>query len=286
MPDDIIELKQGFGPLKINIRALLRSLQNRPDGASVVATRFLDVFRQHGIVESQIQRFIPEITLDKLQATGSLLGALTDGVLKKTSKLLGIQRTWLEGIDDSIYETRTCYKNPKAFISDLASIWKTRDLFPVRVLYCGKQPDARKRREQRMALLLVEKLGEIGHVTICRYHIYSDAWDWSHNLCRFQLKAMTRLVDQVFDQRVPLYRVKSAELEQVLRGSIVPRHLLIGSLITKPSLEDYVMSPEEGVSEEAWELPDVFEYIRTHEIDLAAHQMARRLNVTSPQKVP
>jgi integrase len=130
---------------------------------------------------------------------------------------------------------------------------------------------------QPLALLLVEKIKDLGNEEICRYIIYGDTWDWSHAICRIQLKAMARLVDMIYESPIPLYHVKRDVLEKIRLGKFVPRQFLTGSQLTEPSLEDYAHSKQESAqSKESDELPLVLEYINMLSGLRAAPSVCRR----------
>lgn len=60
---------------------------------------------------------------------------------------------------------------------------------------------------------------------------------------------------------IPIYPVSPRQMAGLLEGRLIPRQLLKHSLITAPSLEDYVMTPEASrVAKEAAELPEVLAY--------------------------
>jgi hypothetical protein len=250
-----------------SIRRLL--LAGREAGpAAGVARRFLNLFRDHGIAETQIQQFLPQITLEKLRTQETLIGALTKDVLDNAAKLFEIRGEWLDGVDDRIYEYRSCYKAPQRFFKDLANCNLDTDSFPVRALYDGKPLDGGADRRQPLVLLLVEKLRDLGDEEICRYIVYHDSWNWRHPPCRIQLKAMVRIMDRILHKVVPLYAVKPEILEQVLQGKRIPSHCLSGPLITDPSLEDYALSTAESrVAKECEELPAVLEYIKSKDLE-------------------
>lgn len=88
---------------------------------NVVAQRFLQVFREHGVEASQIPRLFPLIRFDDLKSEEALLSVLTPEMLDKTAKLFSIRSQWLEGVDDRIYEWLSCYKQPEIFFEYLAS---------------------------------------------------------------------------------------------------------------------------------------------------------------------
>jgi len=268
--DDIIEIKPGLGPVRINVRALLRSFAREKNnlGATKVAKRFLQLFEAHGVAVSQIQHFLPEVTLDKIHSPNRLLESLTNKVLDQAADLFQVRRSWLDGVDKQIYEFRSCYKAPQRFFRDLEELGECEGIqIPIRAL-CTKCPlDFNSNRYQPLVIVLVQKLRELGDVNVERYHVYTDGLDWSHAGCRIQIKAMVRLVNERLHWPVPLYVVTMRQLEQLNRGELVPRNLLRGPLVTEPSLEDYSMaSNESAVAKECEEVPDVLEYIAARKL--------------------
>lgn len=279
MADDIIEFKPGIGPFKLNVNALGRRLFKRGqnDPVAVVVQRFLQLFLDHGIAISQIPRLVPQLSLEKLRSIDSLLPALTPDVLESVAVLFGIRVSWLENVDEDIYETLTCYKQPEVFFKDLTTITLPDNGFAVRALFITKTLNSRKDQAQPLALVLVDKIKDIGNEEIFRYRIYGDTWDWSHPPCRIQLKAMARIIFQFTQKPVPLHQVKPEELQAIIDGKCVPHSALQGCLLTNPSLEDFALSSQESAqSKEADELPEVIDYIRNHQLENAAQLLICR----------
>lgn len=276
MGNDIIEFKPGIGPLKVDVLALIRRLRQwrKMSPVRVVAQRFLHLFQEHGVAISQIPRFVPQLTLATLQDVESLLSALTNDVLDHAATLFGVRRSWLEGVDDQIYETLFCYKRPRAFFDDLATLDVPADGFSVRALCTKKKLDWRSGHAQPIALVLTERVQDLGDEEVIRYRVYGDGWDWAHPPCRIQLKAMARLVFLTCGRPVPLHQVSSRVLQAIIEGECVPRAALEGCLLTDPSLEDFGLSSGESVKvRESGELPDVHDYIRRQGLEALAQQM-------------
>lgn len=270
MGEEVIEIKPQIGPFTLNVRALWRYLRNNKDDHSVtvVAQRFLQLFLDHGITAPQIPRLIPQVTLEKLQTIESLLSALTPDVLNFTADFFGVRRSWLDGVDDQIYELRFCYKQPHVFFELFSSLTLPTDRFAVRALSTKETLNFTKSIRQPLALVLVEKIKELDGAELYRYYIYGDAWDWSHPPCRIQLKAMARLVSEVCRRPIPLHQINPTELQAIVRGKRVPHEFLQGCLLTNPSLEDFSLSKEESVkSRESNELPAVLEYISRYQLE-------------------
>lgn len=235
--------------------------------AEVVAERFLALFREHGVAETQIQQFLPEIRLDKIHRPEALMAALTDDILNKAVDLFRVRREWLDGVEERIYDLWSCYKFPRRFFEELARLKLDDDSFPVRALYTGRPLDRTADRPQPLALLMVEKVRDLGEVEVCSYHICGDTWYWQHDLCRIELKAIARVMDKKFGKIFPLYSVEPKILEAAQEGKLIPRRFLRGSPITEPSLEDYALSEAESrVAKECEELPVVLDYIKVHQL--------------------
>jgi hypothetical protein len=192
-------------------------------------------------------------------------------VLDQTAKLFGVRREWLEGVDAQIYDGFSCYKSPEWFFEEFRKIWHGSSDFPVRAFTCVEHLDYRGDRGQLIAVVLVEKMCEIGEREIFRFIINRGEWDWGYDPARIQLKAMVRIVDREFGSPVPLYRVKQSVVEEIYDGKRIPREFIRGSPLTNPSLEDYACSMQEHrQAKECDELPDVLEYIEEH--NLPSHQ--------------
>ncbi|MDB6095551.1 MAG: hypothetical protein JWM32_3113 [Verrucomicrobia bacterium] len=275
MSEDIIEVKPGLGWFKLNVNALVRKWGGKSTSASssteIVARRFVQIFEVHGVTVPQIPRFLSDVTLASLQSTEKLLAVLTPSLLEETAKLFGIQRVWLEGASDRIYDTHTCYKQSERLFEQLRRLPFQRGEYQLRVLTSVRELDFQSSLHQPLALVLVEKLREVDDREalwpIERYHIYGDSWDWSHPPARIQLKAMARILDQLERQPIPMYQISHRELMNVLDGKCVPRAFVDRCLTTSPSLEDYGNSAaEHGPAKETEEMPVVLDYIERHDL--------------------
>ena len=263
MGKDIVTLE--MGPVSVSIDNMLKKWFRckNPTPGDVVAQRFLSLFEAHGIELTQIPRLLAGISLHHLDEKERLVKALTTEVLDATAALFAIRREWLDGIDDTIYSCKSCYKHPKRFVDDLKKVCSDDYDFPMRAFCCSAQLDAHLHKNQPLVLILVEKITEFGEQDILRFHIYHDSWDWSYQPCRIQLKAMARYSSIEIGMPPPLYRIGWRTLEEIREGRLVPYKHFTGSLLTEPSLEDYALSPDESAhSKEAFELPMVLEYMK------------------------
>lgn len=244
--------------------------KTKNDPVNLVAQRFLQVFHGHGLQAAQIPRLLPQIKLDDLKSEEALLAALTHELLDQAATLFGIRSSWLEGVDDRIYEWLSCYKQPEVFFENLALLNRGAndfDNFYVQTLVTTKKLDMNDPSQQLLVVIVVEKIAELGDQRVYRYHVYGDGWDWGYYPTRIQLKAMARLLDKKFGKTMPLYTAKLADLENIREGKQIPKSCLGGCLISDPSLEDYAMSKDEHFhAKEIAELPDVLDYINEHRL--------------------
>lgn len=273
MADDIVELKPGIGPVKINLRALWRRLTDRPklSPASVIADRFVQLFEAHGVSVTQIPRFVPRLSLADFCDQPALLRALTPTIIDEAAVLFDVQRSWIEGTTNRMYVRHPCYKNPAALFSMLKKIRFDPHTCPLRAITPCRNFDYRLQQSQPLLLVLVEKLASVDDIDeiwdIYRYMIL-DEWDWSHSPCRIQLKAMVRVVDLQVGERVPIFYARPSAFTAVAEGRRVPREFLTRCLLTNPSLEDYSCSNEESaVAKETDELPPVLNYLAAHNLE-------------------
>jgi hypothetical protein len=269
---DIIEIKPKVGPIAFDVRELLRRLSKRSLDAktSIVAKRFIQLFEWHGLQITQIQHFFPDITLDKLKSTECLVASLTSQRLDEAAELFGVRRSWLDGVDDQIYEYRSCDKAPEQIFQPLKRIVEIDDFaVPLRVVCVNQDLNFLSADFQPLVLVLVQMVSQVGDIEVERYQVYTELLDWSHAGCRIQIKAMVRLINLLLHKPVPLYSGRRGWVEQLARGQLVPRQLLDGPLVTDPSLEDYSLSSEESaVAKECAELPAVLAYLAERDLVL------------------
>lgn len=272
MAEELLEIKQSFGPFTLNVKELLRRIRGQKpvNRVNIVAERFLQAFEDHSVAVSQIPRFLPQLRLDQLGDTQALLAALTPQILCETAKMFGIRREWLEGKGTQLYNSFYCYKSPDLFIDELLSL-KLPDhgKFPLRVLCADNRLMSTNRREQLLALVFVEQIGTLDEEDddLCRYRICGDHWDWSYLPARIQLKAMARLVSEEFGSPISLLVVKPDVLEKVRSGQIVPGKVMSRQTLTEPCFEDFALSPTESrQAKDCEELPAVLGYMKQHDL--------------------
>ena len=269
----------------INLNKLMHHFTGKSsvNPVNVVARRFLQAFQDHGVEASQIPRLLTQVNLDDLQSPEKLIAALNPEILDQTAKLFGIRSQWLEGVDDRIYEYRACYKHPGNFFDHLISLNLELNeplIYPLRMLSAVKKLDWNDSDPQLLAPVLVEKIAELSDEWIYRYHIYQDGFDWGHAPARIELKALTRLYHNTFNEKpVPLYVIKPNEMDDLLEGKLIPMKFVDRGIVTHPSLEDYALTDEEScVAKEVDEIPKVLKFIH----DLQLEKFVSELLQSSP----
>jgi hypothetical protein len=250
------------------VTATVREIVVEADHVKAVADRFVQIFKDHGVARSQIPRFIPEVSLDKLCSWDVLVSVLTPEVLDKTAELFGLRRMWFDGIGDQIYDHHDCYKQPDVFFQDLLNL-KNPGHFPVSAIIDCKRLDMNnKSEEQNVVLVLADELAYLEEEQICRYTIYSDDFHWDYWKCRHQLKSMARVYYYATGRIFPIFSVSNADLQAVESGCRVPRKILKGRYDHDRYLEEYAVFPGEGTgAPEMEEAPKVQEYIRDENLE-------------------
>lgn len=257
--------------LPASLRGLLQNEAGQP--VSLVAERFLQAFREHGVATAQIPRLLPEIKLDDLQSSVRLLAILTPDLLDRVAKLFGIRVQWLEGVDDRIYEYLGTYKDPRELLDQLRSLWHRpawQNMLgsPLRILSTSLHLDYRSPAYHVLTPILVEPIATLGEETIYRYHVYQDGFPWDHDPARIELKAIALATYNSLHKPIPIYPISQRDMDDLLEGRRIPRSLLRSSISTDPSLEDFVLDKTQSVvAKETEELPAVREYMTMMGLD-------------------
>ena len=235
------------------------------DQLNIVCRRFLEVFRLHGVETSQIPRLLPQVKLADLQSHERLLAVLTPELLDQVAALFCVRLSWLEGVDDRIYDYLASCKEPKLILEHINAVLtdeRSRRGRPIRVLCTKKKLDHHSKDVQDLAPVIVEKIAELGEESIFRYHVYRDGFPWDHPPARIELKALARTIYKKLGITVPLYEIPEREMDELLEGRLIPGFLRSVCHHSTPSLEDYALTASEsGVARETEELEDVLRYI-------------------------
>lgn len=253
-----------------------------------MAERFLHVFEANKIEASHIPRLIPQIRYDDLESPSKLLPALTPAVIDAAAKLFGVRSQWLEGVDETVYESFWGTRNPRAFLSHFAhafaldnpEVW-----FPLRILTTSMRLDRQSPTEQLLLPVIVEVLTRLDDSPIYRCRTCSTYFDWTDPKSRMELKAIALLVYRRLKTPIPLIQVTPEEMERLTDGVVIPAIVLHKVVTTNPSLEDYVVTSEQSrVAKETDELPAVLSYLEAEGLDDSVFATASPISPDVPEK--
>ncbi len=272
--EDILELKIPVlpGVLDINIREFLRWFKKKPnekeDDVLIVPKRVLQIFENHNVAVTQIPRLIPKLSLEQVSNPETLLSALTIEVLQEISDLFQIQRKWLEGTTDIIYNCHYyCYKNPWKFFKDLETLKIGIFDRPMVAFSSVSKFDNNSNKDQPILLVQREKSADLDDKPVYRYRII-DQFLWGYFKTRIQLKAMMHIWYKKYEIPVNIYHVDKKILEGMEAGKIVPDSYIRNSKqLRNIGLEDFSLSFEEDrLAKETEELDEVMEYIKAYKL--------------------
>lgn len=157
-----------------------------------IATRFISLFENHGVIQNQIPRFFDHgLTHDDVNSHDKLLSKLTDELLKDASELFGIRLEWLEGVDKQIYDIHHFYKHPEEYAAFLANLKTDNDDRIIAQLLLSYD----NAKDEDALLLLSEDIGNIGEKTIVRYYL-CGGWTHRYYKCRADLAACIAMTEK------------------------------------------------------------------------------------------
>lgn len=268
------------------LRNLSPQSRTTPSTAALTAGRFFLLFQAHGVAPTQIPRLFPDLPLGTLANPESLLTALSPALIDQVATFFGVRPEWLDGVDNVIYDYRSCYKQPRELLTVLRAVVSRGGPlyhFTLRAVTTAKPLNRHDQSEQPLALILVEPIAELGEETVFRYHVYRDVFDWSHPPCRYQLKATAQLAFRHLRCQVPLFVISKPEMSALVGGTLIPHKLLDRCLLTTPSLEDYALSlRESGAAQETDELPEVQKFIQDYDLESVFTAPLESMDNTTP----
>jgi len=184
---------------------------------SAVAERFVELFEEHGVRRSQIASFFGRsLALKDFKDNDSLIEVLSDQHLEAAAELFAVRPEWLYGVDEQIYPIHHFYKQPDDFQSFLNTLLETGNKLDGALLV----PD-RGSRNCESVIVLEERVGQIGDLPICRYHL-CGGWVFSYWKCRGHI---TACVAAAWDKNVC---ISGQKLPEPLLDSIAQGCRLIG----------------------------------------------------------
>lgn len=237
-----------------------------PPTPQLVAKRFRQLFIEHGVEETRIPRIFPKISLEDLQSDHLLIKKLTPELINEVAELFKVRSEWLDGVDDLIYSHQSCYKHPEKFFTFLNSIKYDNWEYPFRIITPIDKFDYKNESRQPFSIIYFEKIAELGEDNIYRYYL-DTGWSWGHFPCRIQIKAMALLYWKKVRYPITIYKIPREIYYEIEEHQQFPFSSASGSLLSEPSLEDYILDLSESrVSNESDELPKVVKYIEDNNL--------------------
>lgn len=236
----------------------------------LLVERFLYLFEAHHINRTQLPRLFPHIKYDDLGSPRQLLAALTPEVVDDAAKLFGVETTWLEGLDEGIYQRFWGKRDLRQLLDHFSSAFssaKNAPWFPLRILTTSKRLDRTANRPQLLLPVAVETAGHIGDEPFYRALVCSSFFDWTDKFERIELKALVWIAYRQSACPIPLIEVSDEEMERLTENRAIPSAAWRSVLITSPSLEDFILAPAQSrVAADTDELPEVLAYLDAQDL--------------------
>jgi hypothetical protein len=155
----------------LNLFSRVKSLFIKSAPTATVASRFVQLFEEHGVNRNQIPSFFEHgLTVAIVENDEKLLPALTEEILNAACKLFAVRREWLDGVDTQIHPTHNFYKEPEKFREFVVGLNKKKKGLVSGMLFVADTPS----RNYDAVIILEEELGVVGEKVIYRYHICNN----------------------------------------------------------------------------------------------------------------
>jgi hypothetical protein len=167
-------------------------IENNQAEVYEVVRRFISVYENHGIRKNQIPSFIDKkfgLHLKDFKDDDSILQVLNDELINWTCEKFGIQRKWIDGIDNKIYSNNDYYKQIHKFIEDICKLISKEKKVEIFVFKHGELVPEEDKNHQ-LVLLIRYPIGNINSKEIYRYVPISTLWNWGYWRSRYQLKSI------------------------------------------------------------------------------------------------
>jgi len=164
MSKEILQLKPNFHGIGVDFNELFRRWKVRRGSGhevSVLATRFLRLFSEHGVRPTNIPRLVPDLGYSDLLEESSLLAALTPRILDSVCALFSLRASWITGESEAIYDTDYSYKAPTRLLQRVGGLQRDAYNMPLRAISVAKELDKDAGRSQRLELVLAEPVATI-----------------------------------------------------------------------------------------------------------------------------
>ncbi|MDO8282357.1 MAG: hypothetical protein Q7U10_07015 [Thermodesulfovibrionia bacterium] len=215
---------------------------------SLLADRFIDLFKAHGIERTQIPRFLGEpynLTLSDVSTNTTLLTRLDENILSAVCELFGVQREWLDKGSVPMYTQLSFYKDMNRYVGFLSEITKKYDR--VQGFAIKSPEDKLKKTGNRLpiALLFQVYIGILDDEPIYKYYLADDEWYWDYDRTRIQLKAMFFAAFQ-FQVFICGCELPKSEIKNLIAGRAFPGPLVNNLNCVRWHPDEYICTSEES----------------------------------------
>ncbi|MDO6505546.1 hypothetical protein Q4506_00620 [Colwellia sp. 4_MG-2023] len=138
---------------------------------STITQRLVALFESHGVHRNQIEEFfghgldIPSCTTDD-----ELLKKLTPEIITDAAKLFGVNKDWLEGSSNEIYNIPDFYKHPEDFDFYLTELLNNTNAYkPSAYVLTSHKKSIYEYNDS--LFVIAEPIGEINQREIYKYHL-------------------------------------------------------------------------------------------------------------------
>ena len=218
--------------------------------ASILAERFIFLFKAHGIELAQIPKFLKDIALSDLVSSEKIVSVLNSKIIADTVKYFNIEQDWLEGKDEPIYPYFYVYKDLPQYIDFLIDL-KSKHPF-VNGFAIKQIDDKLKKNGPHQSIVLIFQANihdweQSNDEPIWKYYIIRDEYSWGYWKTRFQLKAMFYIA-HAFDIHVAGCQMTEQEIGNLVGGRAFPGPLLEGKSHVAWHPTEYIFTHEESAA--------------------------------------
>ena len=217
-----------------------------------IAARVVALLESHGVHRNQIPRFLGHgLKLVDVETDARLMEKLTDQILDDVSIRFSVQREWLDGATDQIYQVLDFYKQPRVFLEFVKKLKKQN---PDRDISGLLLNPAYSLGRNESLIIIQECIGYIGEKPIYRYFL-CNYWPFSYWKARAYLTACISIAWKneiyIHGLKLPANKIDQLAGGRVLLGWKGDGFWELGLSGWDP--EDMTLSPEkylEGVDSE------------------------------------
>jgi len=208
--------------------------------------RFISVYTSHGISINQISSFVDPafgLKVSDFKNKDSILEVIDDEILNWTCNAFCIERDWLDGTSERIYQHRNYYKNVEGFIRLFVKLKNEYcDGFEIYLIKNGElYPNLFVHTENCVIIILRYPLKKINKKTIYAYVPISTQWKWGYWRTRYQLKSIIYICYRLQPRTyIEGYDMDMETINKILTGLIFP-----GPEIDKLEFKQYTWYPED-----------------------------------------